>query len=189
MRRLTDCDRRTGERRYGPAFSYGDFQNFDLAYAVTTHSAQGRTVATSTALVLGTEHRQWLYTAMSRGTHSNNAIVATSPPKIADTRPGTWADPELERSERIQQERAGYPSTPPARDPLEIHAGDREAAGILSDILQRDAAEVSASRLQDRNLAGADHLGDLYARWQGETRPAITSRYEQELRANLPPEF
>jgi conjugative relaxase-like TrwC/TraI family protein len=189
VRRLADCDRQTGERRYGPAFSYGDFQNFDLAYAVTTHSAQGRTVTTSTALVLGTEHRQWLYTAMSRGTQSNNAIVATSPPKIADTRPGTRADPELERSERIQQERAGYPATPPARDPLEIHAGDRAAAGILSDILQRDAAEVSASRLQDRNLAGADHLTDLYARWQGETRPAITSRYERELRASLPPEF
>jgi hypothetical protein len=146
-------------------------------------------VATSTALVLGTENRQWLYTAMSRGGHRNNAIVATSPPKIADTRPGTRADPELERSERVQQERAGYAPTPPARDPLEIHAGDREAAGILSDILQRDAAEVSASRLQDRNLAGADHLANLYARWQGETRPAIISRYEQELRASLPPEF
>ena len=55
MQRLVSCDRETGERRYSPAFLYGDFQNFDLAYAVTTHSAQGRTVTTSTALVLGTE--------------------------------------------------------------------------------------------------------------------------------------
>jgi conjugative relaxase-like TrwC/TraI family protein len=189
VRRLLDCDRQTGERRYGAAFSYGDFQNFDLAYAVTTHSAQGRTVTASTALVLGTENRQWLYTAMSRGAHSNAAIVATSPPKIADTRPGTRPAPELERYERIQHERAGHAPTPPAREPLEVHAGDREAAGILSDILQRDAAEVSASQLQVRNLAGADHLANLYARWRGETTPAITSRYEQELRASLPPDF
>jgi hypothetical protein len=189
VQRLVSCDQPTGERQYSPAFLYGDFQNFDLGYAVTTHSAQGRTVTTSTALVLGTESRQWLYTAMSRGARGNNAIVATSPPKIADTRQGTRAAPELERYERIQAERAGYGPQARQRDPLEIHAGDREAPGILADILTRDEAELSASQLRDLNLTDEDHLANLYARWQGETQDALRGRYERELRAALPPQY
>jgi conjugative relaxase-like TrwC/TraI family protein len=189
LQRLVSCDRESGERQYSPAFLYGDFANFDLAYAVTTHSAQGRTATTSTALVLGTETRQWLYTAMSRGARGNYAIVAASPPKIADTRPGTRAAPELERYERIQAERAGFGPQVPQRDPLEIHAGDREAPGILADILARDGAELSASQLRDLNLADMDHLANLYARWQGETQDAFRARYERELRAALPPAY
>ena len=156
---------------------------------MTTHSAQGRTVTTSTALVLGTETRQWLYTAMSRGARGNYAIVATSPPKIADTRQGTRAAPELERYERIEAERAGLGPQVPPRDPLEVHAGDREAPGILADILARDDAELSASQLRDASLASEDHLANLYARWQGETQGAHRGRYERELRAALPPGY
>src|SRR6185312_203143 len=189
VQRLVSCDRETGERQYSPEFLYGDFQDFDLGYAVTTHSAQGRTVTTSTALVKGTESRQWLYTAMSRGAWSNHAIVGTSPPKIADTRQGTRAAPELERYERIQAERIGFGPQIPQRDPLEVHAGDREAPGILADILARDEAELSASQFRDLNLADEDHLANLYARWQGETRDALRGRYERELRAALPPEY
>jgi hypothetical protein len=96
---------------------------------------------------------------------------------------------ELERYERIQAERAGFGPQAPQRDPLEIHAGDREAPGILADILARDEAELSASQLRDLNLADEDHLANLYARWQGETQDALRSRYERELRATLPPEY
>ena len=63
VRPIVDCDQETGERCYGPAFLYGDSQNFDLAYAVTGHAALGRTVTSGAALFTGTETRQWAYVA------------------------------------------------------------------------------------------------------------------------------
>jgi hypothetical protein len=80
VRRLLDPDRATGQRRFTDrAFRYDGYQSADLAYAVTGHSAQGATVHTGIALVTGSEDRQWLYPAMTRGTDTNLAIVFTTP--------------------------------------------------------------------------------------------------------------
>ena len=68
----------------------------DLAYAVTGHSAQGATMYTGIALVTGTEDRQWLYSAMTRGTDTNLAYAFTIPARPADPQPGTRAAPELD---------------------------------------------------------------------------------------------
>jgi hypothetical protein len=69
VRRLLDPDPATGQRRFTDrAFRYDGYQSSDLAYAVTGHSAQGATVHTGIALITGTEDRQWLYPAMTRGT-------------------------------------------------------------------------------------------------------------------------
>ncbi len=79
VRRLLDPDPATGQRRFTDrAFRYVGFQSCDLAYAVTGHSAQGATVHTGIALVTGTEDRQWLYPAMTRGTDVNLAYVFTT---------------------------------------------------------------------------------------------------------------
>ena len=103
----------TGQRRFtGQAFRYDGYQSGDLAYAITGHSAQGATVHTGIALVTGTEDRQWLYPAMTRGTDANLAFVFTTPARPADPAPGTRPAPELDRYDRIRRERAGYP--PPA---------------------------------------------------------------------------
>src|SRR5208283_3024540 len=113
VRRLLDPDPATGQRRFTTqAFRYDGYQSSDLAYAVTGHSAQGATVHTGIALVTGTEDRQWLYPAMTRGTHTNLAFVFATPARPADPQPGTRAAPELDRYDRTRYEHDGYPSGP-----------------------------------------------------------------------------
>ena len=113
VRRLLDPDPATGQRRFTDrAFRYTGYQSADLAYAVTGHSAQGATVHTGIALVTGTEDRQWLYPAMTRGTDANLAFVFTTPARPADPQPGTRPAPELDRYDRIRRERAGYSPAP-----------------------------------------------------------------------------
>ena len=89
VRRLLDPDPATGQRLFTDrAFRYAGYQSADLAYAVTGHSAQGATVHTGIALVTGTEDRQWLYPALTRGTDTNLAYVFTTPARPADPQPG-----------------------------------------------------------------------------------------------------
>ena len=60
VRRALDCDPGTGARRWTDcAFAYAGYGTADLAYAVTAHSAQGRTVRAGIPVVTGTEERQW----------------------------------------------------------------------------------------------------------------------------------
>ena len=96
VRKALDADRETGARRGSDhEITYGDFETAELAYAVTGHAAQGRTVHTGLAVITGTEHRQWAYVAMSRGFAKNLAYVFTTSPKTADPKPGVRPAPEL----------------------------------------------------------------------------------------------
>ena len=185
VRRLLGADPATGQRRFTDrAFCYVGYQSSDLAYAITGHSAQGATVHTGIALVTGNEGRQWLYPAMTRGTDANLAFVFTTPPKVADPRPGTRAAPELERYERIRREREGFLSTQPAAGPGNLDP--REPIAVLADVLGRDGCELSASEIRRRNLANADHLGVLNTIWVAETRGARDDRYRELVIAALP---
>ena len=187
VRRLLDPDPATGQRRFtDQAFRYAGYQTSDLAYAITGHSAQGATVHTGIALVTGSEDRQWLYPAMTRGTDANLAFVFTTPARPADPQPGTRPAPELDRYERLRRERAGYfPDEPSPASP--DRAGQREPIAVLADILSRDGAELSASAIRQRNLANADHLAILHAIWTAETQAARHDRYRDLVMAALPP--
>ena len=187
VRRMLDPDPATGQRRFTDrAFLYTDYQSADLAYRVTGHSAQGATVHTGIAVVTGTEGRQWLYPAMTRGIYANLAFVFTTPARPADPQPGTRPAPELGRYERIRRERAGYlPGEPSPGSP--DRAGQREPIAVLADILSRDGAEQSASAIRQRNLANADHLATLHAIWTAETTAARHDRYRELVAAALPP--
>jgi AAA domain/TrwC relaxase len=187
VRRLLDPDPATGQRRFTDrAFRYDGYQAADLAYAVTGHSAQGATVHTGIALVTGTEDRQWLYPAMTRGTDANLAYVFTSPARPADPPPGARPAPELDRYERLRRERAGYlPGEPSPASP--DRAGQREPIAVFVDVLSRDGAELSASVIRQRNLANADHLATLHAIWAAETTAARHDRYRDLVSAALPP--
>jgi hypothetical protein len=184
---MLDPDPATGQRRFTDrAFRYDGYQSADLAYAVTGHSAQGATVHTGIALVTGTEDRQWLYPAMTRGTDVNLAFVFTTPARPADPQSGTRAAPELDRYERIRRDRAGYvPDEPSAASPN--RTGLREPIAVLADVLSRDGAEQSASAIRQRNLASADHLATLHAIWTAETQAARHDRYRELVTALLPP--
>jgi hypothetical protein len=187
VRRRLDPDRATGQRRFTTqAFRYDGYLSCDLAYAVTGHSAQGATVHTGIALVTGTEDRQWLYPAMTRGTDMNVAFVFTTPARAADPRPSTRPAPELGRYDRLRREDGGYPlGLPGAADPGSV--GLREPVAVLADVLGRDGAELSASETRRRNLASADHLGILHAIWTAETTAARDDRYRDLVLAALPP--
>ena len=186
VRRRLDPDRATGQRRFTTqAFRYDGYRSCDLAYAVTGHSAQGATVHTGIALVTGTEDRQWLYPAMTRGTDMNVAFVFTTPVRAADPQPGTRPAPELGRYDRLRREHAGYPpGLPGAAVPDAL--GLREPVAVLADVLGRDGAELSASETRQRNLANADHLGVLHAIWTAETTAARDDRYRDLVLAALP---
>ena len=185
VRRLLEADPATGQRRFTDrAFCYAGYQSCDLAYAITGHSAQGATVHTGIALVTGNEDRHWLYPAMTRGTDANLAFVFTTPPKVADPRPGTRAAPELDRYERIRREREGFMAAQPSAGPGNLDP--REPIAVLADVLDRDGAELSASETRRRNLANADHLGILNTIWAAETRGAREDRYRELVMAALP---
>ena len=189
VRRLLDPDPATGQRRFtAPPFRYDGYQSSDLAYAVTGHSAQGATVHTGIALVTGTEDRQWLYPAMTRGTDVNLAFVFTALARPADPAPGTRSAPELDRYERIRRERAGHPPVP-SSDAQPGRADEREPIAVLADILSRDGSALSASAIRQRNLADADHLATLHAIWTAETQPARRDRYHELVMAALPPGY
>jgi hypothetical protein len=189
VRRLLEPGSATGQRRFTErAFTYSGYQSCDLAYAVTGHAAQGGTVHTGITLVTGSEDRQWLYAALTRGTDNNLVYVSTTPAKVADPAQGTRAAPELERSERAWQEREGYlPAIRPALGPGS--PDPREPIAVLADILDRDGTQLSATETQARNLASADHLAILGAIWAAETRPAHDTRYRDLVMAALPDEY
>jgi len=186
VRRMLDPDLATGQRRFtSQAFRFTGYQTADLAYAVTGHSAQGATVHTGIALVTGAEDRQWLYPAMTRGTDVNLAYVFTTPTRPADPQLGARSAPELDRYERIRQERQGLPTAEPAPDSYGPH--QREPVAVLADVLSCDGAELSATETRRRNLANADHLAVLHAIWTAETRDARHDRYRELVAAALPP--
>ncbi len=187
VRLALDCDPETGQRRFADhAFAYRGYATADLAYAVTGHSAQGRTVQSGIGLLAGTESRQWMYVAMTRGTEGNWAVAFTEPAKKAEPQAGTRAAPEIGRRERAERERAGEP---PASADAKPGPGARPFIAVMADILDRDAAEESALETQRAELASADHLAKLHAYWQGETVGLDADRYRQLIRAELPPEW
>ena len=189
VRRLLDPDPVTGQRRFtGQAFCYDGYQSSDLAYAITGHSAQGATVHTGIALVTGSENRQWLYPAMTRGTDANLAFVFTTPARPADPQRGNRPAPELGRYERVRQQRAGYLPGEPLPDSPD-DADPREPIAVLADVLGRGDAELSASAIRQRNLGDADHLALLYAIWTAETNAARHDRYRELVSAALPPGY
>lgn len=53
-------------------------QHVQLGYACTVHAAQGQTVDTSHAVLTGTESRQLLYVALTRGRHGNHLYLDVS---------------------------------------------------------------------------------------------------------------
>ncbi len=188
VRRLLGPDPATGQRRFtSHAFSWDGYRSADLAYAITGHSAQGGTVHTGIALVTGSEDRQWLYPAMTRGTNANIAYVFTTPARLADPVPGTRAAPELDRYDRVRHEREGF--RPAQAEPGPGSPDPREPIAVLADVLDRDGAEVSGSATRQRNLANADHLAVLNAIWTAEARDARYDRYRDLVMAALPPRY
>ncbi len=153
VRRALKADPRTGRRRWTDRhFLYANYQEAELGYAVTDHTAQGRTVHTGLAVITGTEDRQHAYVALTRGTDTNMAYVFTLPVKLADPAPGPRPAPELARYDKLTIGQAAGPAS-----------STRDALGVLADVLERDGQQLSASQTWQQALADADHLAILHA--------------------------
>jgi hypothetical protein len=202
VRRVLGANPQTGQRRLADhAFFYGESKLrdvTDLAYAVTGHKGMGGTVSAGSAYITGCEPLEWLYVALTRGWERNIAIAVTHDgvkdkdgakvaiqPREADPRPGTRADPELARRERMQRERDGLPPEPAEQPDDEA----RDPVAVLADCMDRDEAELSASEYRQRALADADHLGVLYSRWADLAGNADRQRYQQLVNDALPEEY
>jgi conjugative relaxase-like TrwC/TraI family protein len=180
VRRALDADPQTGRRRWTDRqFLYAHFQDAELGYAVTIHTAQGRTVHTGMAVITGTEDRQHAYVALTRGTDENTAYVFTQSPKRADPTPVPRPAPELARYERITAQAAETSATA-------LVTGTDDALGVLAEVLNRDGQELSASQTWHQALADADDLALLHAMWTAETAPAREQHYQELLAAALP---
>jgi hypothetical protein len=139
VRRALDADPRTGQRRWTDRpFLFANYKTSELGYAVTDHTAQGRTVHTGLAVITGAEDRQHAYVALTRGTDVNTAYVFTISPTRADPASGPRPAPELARYDDIHSERTGLPA--PATQPAPVGT----ALGVLSAVLDRDAQQHSA---------------------------------------------
>ena len=179
VRRALDADPRTGQRRWTDRhFLFASYKNAELGYAVTDHTAQGRTVHTGLALITGTEDRPHAYVPLTRGTDVNIAYVFTTSPKRADPAPGPRPAPELARYDRITASPGGQPAT-----------GLGEALAVLAAVLERDGQLLSATQTRNQALADADHLALLHAIWAAETTPARHQRYHDLLTTALPPGY
>ena len=133
-------------------------------------------------MITGTEDRQHAYVALTRGTCDNSAYVFTTSPKRADIAPGPRPAPELARYDRLSA-----PAGQPAAD--SATTGDKDAVGVLAEVLDRDGGQLSASQTWQQALADADHLAILHAIWSAETAPARQQRYQDLLMAALPPQY
>jgi hypothetical protein len=164
-------------------FSVGQhaYNNSELGYAVTDHTAQGRTVHTGLAVITGTEDRQHAYVALTRGTDANHAYVFTLSPNRADPVPGPRPAPELTPYDRLYPERSGgpAPATPPALP--------GNALTVLAAVLHHDGQQLTAAQTRNQALADADHLAVLHAIWNAETTPARHRHYQDLLQAALSP--
>ena len=182
VRRALDADTGTGQRRWTDRhFVFNSYQDAELGYAVTDHAAQSRTVTAGLAVITGTEDRQHVYVALSRGTEVNLAYVFTASPKTADPAPGPRPAPELARYDR----RATGPGTQPA--PAAATPG--EALGVLAGVLNRDGQLQSATQARNQALADVDHLAILHAIWAAETTAVRDQRYRDLLMNSLPPGY
>ena len=180
VRRAVDADEATGQRRYASAFTLPakHVRVAEPAYAVTTHSAQGRTVAYGLAVIRGSEDREWTYVALSRGSESNAALVATprEPANLSDVaRPA----PELPRHDRLEAERAGLPVDTQRPDSTVA------ALGVLAGNLERQGRPLAALDYQRQELADADHLGALRVIFENETAGPRADRYAGMFRDAL----
>ena len=181
MRRALDADPRTGQRRWTDRhFLFADYKDSELGYAVTDHTAQGRTVHTGLAVITGTEDRPHAYVALTRGTTINIAYVFTVSPKRADPAPGPRPAPELDRYDRH--------ATSPGTQPVPA-TGPEDALAVLAGVLDRDGQLLSATQTRNQALADADHLAILHAIWTAETTPAREQRYHDLLMTSLPPGY
>ena len=184
VERLTGRDPATGAEQWSAPFEINRsylWRSAQLAYAVSFHAAEGRTVDSGITVITGQEDRQAVNVALTRGRASNEAYVICGW-KLSDSRPGPRADPELARHDMLARERAGLPAV--AGEP-ELDAGAMTAESVLGTCLERDGRQLSATDFREADWSDADRLDVLEPQWTELRNMAAMRRYEAAARAAL----
>jgi hypothetical protein len=155
------------------------YQTAELAYAVTEHVAQGRTVAATRTIVSPGDDRQGTYVAATRATSDNVMMVITPSPKRADPLPLSRAAPELKRFHDLEQQRQGQAAQHSPQADLD------EGMAVLADVFARDATDLAATEYRERERSNADHLGLLHAIWMDLTERADAERFRPVVQSAL----
>ena len=188
VRRALDCDPDTGARRWtDPGLRLHRLRR-PRTWPTPSPATRRRAARSGSAspLVTGTEDRQWLYVAMTRGTDANTMIVFTRSAKIADARLAPGQPPN---SAGMRGPNASVPATQPNQPQPNVNPTPRDAIAVAADILEHDGSQESALETQSRALANADHLAVLNAIWQGETAGYQTERYRRIVLDALPAQY
>jgi DNA primase catalytic core len=143
----------TGRRITLPAAYVAE--HVQLGYAATVHTAQGTTAETCHTLLTGTEPRQLLYVALSRGRAANHLYLTTA----GDGDPHTLIEPQ-----------AVCPPT---------------ATELLVAMLGRDGAQTSATAVRRTDAEPAGRLHQVATRYVDALRLAADHRLEPETAGGL----
>ena len=184
VERLTGRDLATGAEQWSAPFEINRsylWGSAQLAYAVSFHAAEGRTVDSGIAVITGQEDRQAVNVALTRGRDTNEAYVICGW-KLSDSRPGPGPDPELARHDMLARERAGLPAV---ADRPELDAGAMTAESVLGTCLERDGRQLSATDFREADWSDADRLDVLQPQWAELRNMAAMRRYEAAARAAL----
>jgi hypothetical protein len=180
VRRKLEPDPQTQAPRWTQeTFLFPGYQTAELAYAVTEHVAQGRTVAATRTIVSPGDDRQGTYVGATRGVCDNVLMVITPSPKLADPLPVSRPAPELNRFGRLAEQRQGQAA------PGSLHGDLDEGMAVLADVLGRDGTELSASEYHERAFSDADHLGVLHAIWIDLTERVDSERFRPVVQSAL----
>jgi len=180
VRRMLEADSQTRAPRWTEeAFLFPGYKTAELAYAVTEHAAQGRTVAATRTIVSPGDDRQGTYVGATRATSDNVLMVITPSPKLADPLPLSRPAPELNRFHDLEEQRRGQAAHRSPQGDLD------EGMAVLADVLARDSTDLAATEYRERQRSNADHLGLLHAIWTDLTERADAERFRPVVQSAL----
>ena len=169
--------RRLGEALRLPADYVG--HHVQLGYASTIHGAQGATVDTTHTVIAGTESRQGLYVALSRGRHANHLYLSDDEPAPdgfaldlpADHGPREVLTRILERDDRAESATRAM-AADPARELARAIRQYEDALPLLAEHLLGDSKIRALDAALERWMPGltnqpgyAGLRGQIALRW------------------------
>ena len=169
--------RRLGEGLRLPAEYVG--HHVQLGYASTIHGAQGATVDTTHTVIAGTESRQGLYVALSRGRHANHLYLSDDEPVPdgfaldlpADHGPREVLTRILERDDRAESATRAM-ATDPARELARTIRQYEDGLPLLAEHLLGDSKIRALDAALERWMPGltnqpgyAGLRGQIALRW------------------------
>ena len=171
VRRLAGRDPLTREVVWSESFELPEDyleRHVNLAYAGNVHVAQGRTVDTAHLLVDETAGREAFYVGMTRGRERNMVYVVIERVHAADLSPEPRSAPGIEDPGLGQDD-----------------GQRRNRFGVLTDVLEREQNDKTATETMRQELERAASLATLAPMWADVTRTHAIRRYERTVRSLL----